>query len=133
MARRYELSDEEWSLIEDLFPSNEGKVGARWQDHRKILNGMFWILRSGAAWRDLPERYGSWSTVYDRFRLYQEDGTFDKLVERLQIRLDQEGHIDWQTWSVDATVVRAHKSAAGAAKEGKKNGASPRRTGTGTK
>lgn len=122
--RRYELSDEQWERIADLFPSNEGKRGAPWQDHRKMLNGMFWILCSGAPWRDLPERYGKWKTVYDRFRRYRMEGMFDKILSRLQLELNEAGLIDYHLWEVDSTTVRAHKSAAGA---GEKRGTKPKK------
>lgn len=120
---RYELSDEQWELIEDLFPTNEGKPGRPFNDHRTVLNGMFWILRSGAPWRDLPERYGSWSTVHDRFTRWQEDRTLDRVCERLQMRLDELGKIDWELFCLDATNVRASRAAAGA----RKKGTSPKR------
>lgn len=112
--RRYELSDEQWERIADMFPSNEGKQGAPWKDHRQMLNGMFWILCSGAPWPDLPERYGKWKTVYDRFRRYRIEGMFDKILARLQLHLNEDGLIDYALWEIDSTTVRAHKSAAGA-------------------
>ena len=82
------------------------------------MNGMMWILSSGAPWRDLPERYGPWQTVYDRFRLYKKNGMFEKIIERLHLELDESGYLDWELWEVDSTTVRAHKSAAGASKKG---------------
>lgn len=112
--RRYELTDEQWSKIENLFPENTGKPGGQWKDHRKVLNGMFWVLCSGAPWRDLPERYGNWKTVYARFRRYRIEGFFDKILIRLQLQLNDAGLIDFHLWQVDSTTVRAHKSAAGA-------------------
>lgn len=115
--KRYELSDEQWVLIEGLFPKSKGR-GRPWGDHRKIVNGLFWILSSGAPWRDLPERYGPWETVYYRFWLWDQDGTFDKIVETLQVALDEQGFIDWKLWCVDGSSIRAHKAAAGAAKKG---------------
>lgn len=117
MTRRHEITDEQWELVRDLLPQNEG-VGRPWKDHHQILNGMFWILNSGAPWRDLPERYGPWQTVYDRFRRWEKDGTIDRILEALQIRLDQNGYIDWDLWCVDGSSVRAHKAAAGAPKKG---------------
>lgn len=119
--RRYELTDEQWEKIQDLFPDNEGR-GAPWNDHRKTLNGMFWILCSGAPWRDLPERYGKWKSVYDRFRRYRIEGMFDRILARLQLELNEEGLIDYALWEVDSTTVRAHKSAAGAITLGAKKG-----------
>jgi transposase len=111
---RHELSDEQWQLIADLFPSNQGKEGGQWSDHRKVLNGMFWRLNTGAPWRDLPERYGPWKTVYDRFNRYRREGFIDKLLERLQVRIDEKGLIDWDLFCVDGSNVRASRAAAGA-------------------
>ena len=114
---RYELTDEQWGLIEELLPKNSGP-GRPWEEHRRVLNGMFWVLHSGAPWRDVPERYGPWQTVYERFSRWQQDGTLDRMLERLRMRLDAEGRIDWDLWCVDGTNIRAHKAAAGAEKKG---------------
>ncbi len=111
---RYELTDQQWQKIATMFPANKGKRGGQWQDHRKVLNGMIWILCSGAPWRDLPGRYGSWKTVYDRFRRYRIDGFFEVLLQKLQVTLNEQGLIDFDLWHVDSTTVRAHKSAGGA-------------------
>jgi transposase len=113
---RYELTDAQWEILKGLFPG-QGR-GGRWLDHRTTLNGMLWILRSGAPWRDLPERYGKWQSVYHRFSRWRRDGTFDRILKALRIRLDKQGKIDWDLWLVDGTSIRASKSAAGA---GKKN------------
>ena len=122
--RRYELADEQWELIADLFPPEQGN-GRRWGDHRSMVNAMLWILNAGSPWRDLPERYGPWQTAYNRFNLWRKDGTFDAILERLQMRLDEEGRIDWDLWLVDGTSVRAHAAAAGA---GEKGGRKSRKT-----
>jgi len=111
--RRYELTDEQFELIADLLPSN-GKRGGQWNDHRTTLNGIFWILHAGAQWREMPERYGNWKSVYDRFARYRRDGTIDRILQRLQMRLDADGRIDWDLWCIDGTNVRASRSAAGA-------------------
>jgi transposase len=124
MARRYELEDHEWELIAPLLPV-QGR-GGRWADHRTVLNGMFWILRSGSSWRDMPERYGKWQTVYDRFTRWTRDGTIDRICKALRVRLDKQGKIDWDLWCVDGTSIRANKAAAGGGKKGAK--ASPRTT-----
>jgi transposase len=116
---RYDLQDWQWELIEDLFPSNQGKEGGRWRDHRTLLNGMFHILHCGCPWRDLPQRYGPWQTVYDRFNKYRKDGTFDLILKRLRAKLDKLGRIDWDYWCFDGTNVRAARCAAGAKKEQK--------------
>ena len=117
MAKRYELPDAAWELIKDLV-SPEQKMGRPRSDDRLVLNGIFWILCSGAAWRDLPERFGPWSTVYQRFRDWRDGGTFDQLLECLHVRLNQEGLIDLDTWMIDSTVVRAARASSGAGKRG---------------
>jgi len=114
--RRYELTEEQFALVSDLLPVNGGR-GGQWNDHRTVLNGIFWILHTGAQWRELPERYGKWKSVYDRFRRWQRDGTLDRMLERLQMRLDAEGRIDFDLWCVDATPVRASRSAGGGGKK----------------
>jgi transposase len=115
--RRYELTDEQWEWIADLFPPLVTN-GRPWRDHRMMVNAMLWILNTGSPWRDLPERYGPWQTAYNRFNRWRKDGTFDAVLERLQIRLDEDGHIDWDLWMVDGSSVRAHAAAAGAGKKG---------------
>ena len=118
--RRYELTDGQWDLIRTLMP--ETKPGGRWNDHRATLDGMMWVLKSGSPWRDMPERYGSWKSVYDRFRRWSSDGTLDKILDRLRYRLDKDGFIDWDVWCVDGSNVRAHPAAAGASETSKKTG-----------
>ena|SRR5215831_5810535 len=112
MARRYELTDEQFALIEDLLPRN-GQRGGQWNDHRTTLDGIFWILHTGAQWRELPERYGPWKSIYDRFNRWTKDGTIDRILQRLHMRLDEDGRIDIETWHIDATQIRASRSAAG--------------------
>lgn len=114
--RRHELSDEQWELIKGLMPRQER--GGQWNDHRTTLNGMMWILRTGAPWRDLPERYGKWKSVYDRFRRWTRDGTFTRILRVLRVRLDKDGKIDWDLWLVDGSSIRASRAAAGAGKGG---------------
>lgn len=83
---------------------------------------MMWVLKSGSPWRDMPERYGSWKSVYDRFRRWSDDDTFDRILARLRYRLDKDGSIDWDVWCVDGSSVRAHPAAAGASEHSKKTG-----------
>ena len=90
--RRYELTDEAFERIEPLLPKQ--KPGGRWKDHRTVLYGMFWILNSGAQWRDMPEGYGKWPTVYDRYRRWMREGMFDRILNRLHLELDADGRID---------------------------------------
>lgn len=114
--RRYELTDDQWAVIEPLLP--HAATGRPMRAPRAMLNGMFWVLRSGAPWRDLPERFGPWQTVYHHFNSWRRGGVYDRILAALQVRLDAEGQIDWDLWCVDGTMVRASRSAAGAGKKG---------------
>ena len=114
--KRHELGSEQWELIEPLLPP-VAPTGRPPKDRRLILNGIFWLLRTGAPWRDLPERFGPWRTVYGYFRQWQADGTFDRILQALQIRLDRDGRIDWDLWCIDGSNVRAARAAAGASKK----------------
>ena len=82
-----------------------------------MLNAIFWRLNTGAPWRDLPERYGPWQTVYHRFNRLRHSGLLDRILARLQLRLDQAGLIDPELFCIDGTNVRAARAAAGAAKK----------------
>lgn len=79
MAKRYELSDACWEMIEDIITQDQ-KTGRPRSNDRLMLNGILWVLCSGAAWRDMPERFGPWSTVYQRFRDWRNRGTFDQML-----------------------------------------------------
>ena len=114
---RHELTDAEWDAIADLFPSGAGRRGRPWNDHRRTMNAMVWILRTGAPWRDLPEEFGPWQSTYDRFSRYERDGTWDAILWRLRRRLSVEGHIDKDCWYVDGSSIRASRAAAGAHKK----------------
>ncbi|WP_406517421.1 IS5 family transposase [Streptomyces sp. NBC_00134] len=116
MVRRHELSDEEWDVLSRLLPRAE--TGRPRRDDRVVLNGIVWKLRTGSAWRDVPERYGSWRTLYTCFRRWALDGTFSRMLEAAQARKDAVGDIDWLV-SVDSTIARAHQHAAGACKKGR--------------
>ena len=111
--RRYELTDERWKLIEPLLPRAGERGGRRWRDHRQVLNSILWVLHTGAQWRELPGRYGPWKTVYDRFRRWTDEGLFDRILQQLQLWLDDEGCIDSDLWLVDGSSVRASRSSAG--------------------
>ncbi len=121
MARRHELTDAEWARVAPLLPPVETK-GTYDKAHRVILNGMLYRLCTGCGWRDLPERYGPWSTVASRQRRWTREGLWDRILEALQRDLDAAGQIDWELWCIDGTHVRAHKAAAGA---GEKHGRAP--------
>lgn len=116
MSRRYELSDEQWTLVQPLLP--QPRRGRPRADDRTMLNGIFWKLCSGAPWRDLPARYGPWQTVYERFRRYRDSHVFDRILHTLHLKLAQDGHLDLSTWMIDGTSVRASRVAAGTKKGG---------------
>ena len=114
---RYELTDQEWQRIEPLLPpTHTGKRGHPFSEHRPVLNGILWILRSGAPWEDLPARYPLRSTCHDRLRRWQEDGTWTRILQALQAQQDQEGNVVWVNSAIDGSSVRAHPDAAGARK-----------------
>jgi len=103
---RHRLTDDQWELIEDIFPSPAG-TGRPPADPRDVMDGILWILRTGAPWRDLPEELGKRSTVHDHFTNWNEDGTLGEILSRLQAAHVDVGEIDEQLWCVDGTVVRA--------------------------
>jgi transposase len=115
--QRHTLTDEQWLLIQPLIPTSQAKTGRKSKDPRQMLNGIFWILATGAPWRDLPERFGPWQTVYDYFRRWRKAGTFSRIIEMLHIKLDEKGLIDWELWCVDGANVRAARAAGGANKK----------------
>src|SRR5262249_29892590 len=115
--KRHELSDQQWEQLAPFFPPRVPKRGGQWKDDRLMLNGVFWRLNTGAPWRDLPERYGPWQTVYDRFNTMRKSGLLDRLIERLQLRLNEAGMIDPELFCIDGTNVRAARAAAVAAKK----------------
>jgi transposase len=114
---RHELMDEQWAAVQALLPKRMARTGRKPSDPRLMLNGTFWILGTGAPWRDLPERFGPWQTVYDHFAKWRKAGVFDRIVQALQIKLDEKGLIDWELWCVDGASVRAARAAAGAEKK----------------
>jgi len=117
MVGRFELTDAEYERIVPLLPSVKPRRGGRWRDHRQVLNGILFRVRTGCPWRDVPERYGPWKTLYKRFVRWEEDGTWERLEKRLQAQADAAGELDW-SGHIDSTIVRAHQHAAGAAKGG---------------
>lgn len=128
---RHDLSDKEWEKIKPYMPTNEHHEGKPWADHRQFLNGMIWHLATGAAWRDLPERYGKWNSVFRRFNRWSKTGLMQKIASRLLKDLEARGRIDWSLWCLDSTTVQAGKPAAGALKKNHLSRALGSRSGTG--
>lgn len=117
MLKRHALTDEQWLAVEPLVSCSTARTGRPPKDRRLMLDGIFWVLATGVPWRDLPERFGPWQTVYDHFSNWRRSGVFAALVEALQIKLDKNGLIDWDLWCVDGANVRAARAAAGADKK----------------
>ena len=110
----YDLTDEQWERIGPLLPPEKtGKKGRPRKDNRKMLNGMLWINHSGAQWRQMPERYGPWQSVYTRFAKWRDDG----LWETIFLELSKDA--DTENLSIDSTCVKVHESANGGEKNGK--------------
>ena len=103
---RFDLSDEEWAVIEPLLPKQSR--GPKRKDDRRVLNGIFYILRTGAPWRDLPARYGPRTTVYNRYARWGERGVWKDIFDGLAKECDD------ALVFIDASIVKAHRSASGA-------------------
>jgi len=115
MLRTGLISDELWELVAPLMPSREGLRGRPLADPRLVLEGIAWRFRTGSAWRDLPEEFGPWQTVWKRHHRFSIDGTYQRMFDevRSSYRID-DGDDLAQLLSIDSTVVRAHQHAAGA-------------------
>jgi len=113
MARN-RLTDEQWELIEDVFPP-PAATGRPPVDRRDVVDGILWIKRTGAPWRDLPEEFGKWATVWDLFDKWNGDGTLDEILQRLRCAY---ADIDEELWCIDGTTVRAARCATGGGKKG---------------
>jgi len=106
MVKRYELSDRQWERVKDLLPGKIGDPGRSGRDNRQFVNGVLWVLRSGARWYDLPERYGKWKSVHTRFSRWAKAGVWERVFEALVRDRDN------QYLMLDTTLVRAHQQAA---------------------
>ena len=119
------LTDEQWSKIGPLLPRmpRGGKGGRPWVDHREVIDGILWVLKTGARWRDLPEGYPSPSTCWRRLGRWEEDGTWLRIWRTFLSQLDMEGRLRWEESFIDGTFFPAKK---GAPKSGKPSGAKAR-------
>lgn len=101
--RRYEMGEAAWRRLGPLLPPERGSLGGRPpKDRRRVLNGILWILRSGARWRDLPERYGPWQTVANSFYRWRRAGVWSRVLAELQRQADERGELDWALHHVDS-------------------------------
>lgn len=115
MSERDVITDEIWTWMEPLLPSSDGQRGRPFRDHRLMVEAICWRLRTGAPWRDLPERFGPWQTVWTRFDRWSADGTWALLLKAAQQHADEADELGWDV-SVDSSIVRTHQHAAGARK-----------------
>jgi putative transposase len=115
MVRADAISDELWELVEPVLPSRKGLRGRPFADHRLALEGIAWRFRTGTPWRDLPEAFGPWQTVWKHHHRFSIDGTYQRMfdVVRHSYGIDAGDNLA-QLLSVDSTIVRAHQHAAGA-------------------
>jgi transposase len=112
---RTDLTEKQWRQLAVHLPPNPRR-GHVYVDHRLVINGILWRLRTGAPWRDIPPRYGPRQTCYDRFVRWSRNGTWQRLLKVLQASADAAGMVDWDGAALDATHVKAHHSASGARK-----------------
>jgi transposase len=106
MGKRYELSNEQWGVIAGLLPGKVGDPGRSGADNRLFVNGVLWVLRSGAHWHDLPPRYGKWKSVHKRFTRWAKAGVWERVFSLLTADPDNDYLM------LDSTLVRAHQQAA---------------------
>ena len=114
MARRgVRLTDAQWSTIEPLLPRmpRTARGGRPWASHRSVVDGILWVLKTGARWRDLPAEYPSPSTCWRRLRRWDEDGTWLRVWRAIIAELDERGRLQWETAFIDGTFAPAKKGA----------------------
>ena len=123
-----DLTDEQWAVLEPLIPKpvlREDRRGRPWRDSREVLNGILWILRTGAPWKDLPDRYPPYQTCHRRFQRWVKDKVLDSVLQSLACDLQERGDIDLTECFIDGTFVVAKK---GASKLERPSGAKVRRS-----
>src|SRR5512137_2002799 len=114
-----DMTDEQWNVVGAILPEDPVRPDGRgrpWSDRRKVLNGVLWILRTGAPWQDLPPRYGPYQTVHRRFQNWVRSGALERVLLRLAQHLKEAGGLDLKECFVDGTFVPAKKGGAGLGK-----------------
>lgn len=114
MLRTDEISDDLWAVIESVFPSLSGRRGRPWNDHRLTLEGIIWRFRTGSPWRDVPEYFGSWQSIWERHRRWSDDGTYVRMFAAVRAAAPERDAQLERLLSIDSTIVRAHQHSAGA-------------------
>jgi len=107
---RAEISDEAWAVIGSLFPVAKATGGPP-VDRRSVVEATAWRFRTGSPWREVPERFGNWSTIYKNFNRWAEQGVWARVLEKVQSLAHQRGELDWVA-SIDSTIVRVHQHGA---------------------
>ena len=115
LMRRHELTDEQFDRIKHFLPGAEETVGVTAKDNRLFVNAVIWVFKTGAPWRDLPERFGNWNSIHKRFSRWSKSGIFDKIFRILSEDADMEFLL------MDGTIVKAHQHASGAKKKKTQN------------
>ena len=105
---RWVLKDEQWERVAPLLPRKAGDLGRTGSDNRLFLEAVLWMVRTGAPWRDLPEAFGSWNSVFRRFRRWAQGGIFERLFQLLS------GDPDFECALIDGTIIRVHQHGTGA-------------------
>src|SRR5881275_3358666 len=116
MHHRHAIIDADWDRIKDLLPGRAGQPGVTAKDNRLFVDAALWVAKTGAPWRDLPERFGNWNSVWRRFDRWAKKGTWQRVFEALQ-----DPDLEWLI--LDSTIIRAHPHAAGAGKKPTARGA----------
>ena len=105
-----ELSDKAWQILEPLMPAlSTGQKGRPWRENREVLDGILWVLRTGAPWRDLPKKYPPYQTCHRRFQQWSSDGTLKKVVTTITEKLEKRRHLNMSECSINAKFVAAKK------------------------
>ena len=113
----YNLTDREWNAIRVFLPAERPrKAGRPWACHRRVINGILWVLRTGCGWKDVPREFGKHQTIYNRFRRWTREGLWDRILKNLIRDRDAKRRVNRSLWCVDSSVIRAHRVAAGAPK-----------------
>ena len=114
-----DLTDEQWKVVKPILPEDpvrEDRRGRPWSERRKVLNGVLWILRTGAPWQDLPPRYGPYQTAHRRFQNWVRSGAIERILLALATHLKEDGELDLKECFVDGTFVPAKKGGAASGK-----------------
>jgi transposase len=105
---RHQLRDDQWDRIMDLIPGKEGDPGRTGMDNRLFVESVLWLARTGAPWRDLPERFGNWNAIYKNVDRWSTVGVWARVLGQAQAMAHQGGDVDWIA-SIDSTIVRVHQ------------------------